>query len=159
MLGRFDMASKLEELPLYAKVQEFWAAVTAILDRPGLCNDRDLCGQIERANDSIYANLQEGFEQPTDASFANFVFIAKGSAAEVMARTQEAHGKGHITDEDLRQVLELGKPLGKMMGSFIKYLSASGFTDRGRHAVAPRPPRPVKPRHGRRPSARTRDLG
>jgi four helix bundle protein len=146
------MANRVEDLPLYAKVREFWAAVSAILERPGLRNDRDLCGQIERANDSIHANLQEGFEQPTDASFANFVFIAKGSAAEVIARAQEAHGKGHITDQDRRQILELGEPLGKMMGGFIKYLSASGFTDRGRHAVAPRPPRAVKPRHGRRPS-------
>jgi four helix bundle protein len=151
MLPGFDMANKVEELPLYAKVREFWTAVSAILDRPGLRNDRDLCGQIERANDSIHANLQEGFEQPTDASFANFVFTAKGSAAEVMARAQEAHAKGHITSQDLRQILDLGEPLGKMMGGFIKYLSASGFTDRGRHAVAPRPPKPAKPRHGRRP--------
>ena len=152
MLARSGMAKRVDELPLYGKVQEFWAAVSALLDRPGLRRDRDLRGQIERANDSIDANLTEGFEQPTDASFANFVFIAKGSAAEVMARTQEAHGKGHITDEDLRRILDLGEPLGKMMGGFIKYLSASGFTDRGRHTIAPRPPKPVPPRHGRRRS-------
>jgi four helix bundle protein len=114
------MANKVEELPLCSKVREFWVAVSAILERPGLRNDRDLHGQIERANDSIHANLQEGFEQPTDAFFADCVFIAKGSAAEVMARAQEARGKGHITDQDLRQILELGEPLGKMMGGFIK---------------------------------------
>ena len=152
MLPRFSMANRLEELPLYDKVQEFWHAVSAILDRPGLRRDFDLRGQIESANDSIDANMKEGFEQPTDASFANFVFTAKGSVAEVMARTQEAHNKGHVTDEDLNQILNLGEPLGKMMGGFIKYLAASGFTDRGRHAVAPRPPKPVKPRHGSRPS-------
>jgi hypothetical protein len=42
MLGRFGMANKLEELPLYEKVQEFWVAVTAILDRPALRSDYDL---------------------------------------------------------------------------------------------------------------------
>ncbi len=146
------MANTVDELPLYGKVREFWDAVSAILGRPGLRGGRDLRGQIERANDSIEANLQEGFEQPTDASFANFVYIAKGSVAEVMARTHEAHRKRHITDEDLDQILKLGEPLGNMMGGFIKYLSASGFTDRGRHAVAPRPAKPVKPRHGRPPT-------
>jgi four helix bundle protein len=149
------MAHKLEELPLYEKVQEFWVAVTAILKRPALRKDFDLHGQIERANDSIDANMKEGFAQPTDASFANFVFVAKGSVAEVMARTKEAHGKGHLPDEDLRQILELGEPLGKMMGGFIKYLAKSGLTDRGRHAIAPTPPRPVRPRHGYRRSGRT----
>ena len=149
------MANRFEELPLYEKVQEFWIAVTAILKRPALRKDFDLHGQIERANDSIDANMKEGFEQPTDASFANFVFTAKGSAAEVMARTKEAHGKGHISDEDLRRILELGEPLGKMMGGFIKYLAKSGFTDRGRHAIAPTPPKPVRPRHGYRRSRRS----
>ena len=149
MLTRFGMANRLEELPLYEKVQEFWAAVTAILNRSSLRRNCDLYGQIERANDSIDANLEEGFEQPTDASFANFVFIAKGSTAEVMARARKAHQKGLITDQDLGQVLELGEPLGKMMGGFIKYLRASGFTDRGCHARAPRPSRPAKSRHRR----------
>ena len=155
MLGRFGMANKLEDLPLYEKVQEFWVAVTEILSRPALRKDFDLHEQIERANDSIHANLKEGFEQPTDVSFANFVFTAKGSTAEVMARTQEAHGKGHVSDDDLRQILELGEPLGKMMGGFIKYLSKSGFTGRGRHAIAPTPPKPVRPRHGYRRTRRT----
>ena len=143
------MANTLEELPLYEKVQEFWTAVRAIPTRADLRKDCDLHEQIESANDSIDANLKEGFEQPSDASFANFVFIAKGSTAEVMARTQQAHRKGYITDQDLRQILDLGEPLGKMMGGFIKYLRASGFTDRGCHGVAPRPPRPAKPRRPR----------
>jgi hypothetical protein len=34
-----------------------------------------------------------------------------------------------------------------MMGGFIKYLNESGFTDRGRHGVAPKP---LRPRNSRR---------
>ena len=138
------MAHTLEELPLYRKVLEFWYAVTEILKAPRLRNDRKLCEQIESANDSIDANMKEGFEQPTDAAFANFVFTSKGSTAEVIARMKEAHRKKHITDEQLAGIIALGEPLGKMMGGFIKYLAASGFTDRGRHSVAPTPPKPHK---------------
>jgi hypothetical protein len=36
MLTRFGMELKLEELPLYEKIQEFWSAVFAILQRSAL---------------------------------------------------------------------------------------------------------------------------
>ena len=96
------MAHRLEELPLYEKIQEFWSAVFAILQRSALRGDRDLWEQISDANDSIDANMHEGFGQPTDASFANYLFIAKNSLAEVVARVYKAHEKGHISDDDLR---------------------------------------------------------
>ena len=55
---------------------------------------------------------------------------------------RQAKRKGLVSEGDLARVEELGSTLGKMMGGFIKYLNASGFTDRGRHAVAPKPPKP-----------------
>jgi four helix bundle protein len=113
MLRRFGMAHRLEELPLYEKIQEFWSAVFAILQRSALRRDRDLWEQISDANDSIDANMHEGFGQPTDASFANYVFIAKNSLAEVVARVNKAHQKGHISDDDLRGIRQLGEPPGR----------------------------------------------
>src|SRR5688572_24280130 len=140
------MAHTLEELPLYLEVQKFWLATSAILTAPGLRKDHKLREQIESANDSIDANMKEGFEQPTDAAFANFVFTEKGSLAEVLTRSRQACEKGHITLQQVADLEALGKPLGKMMGGFIKYLHASGFTDRGRHSVAPTPRKPRIPR-------------
>lgn len=136
------MAHTLEELPIYKEVQRFWQAVADILQTSTLRRDRDLYDQIADANDSIEANMKEGFEQPTDVSFANFVFTAKGSTAEVISRMKQARRKQLVSDPQLARIEELGVPLGKMMGGFIKYLSERGFTDRGRHGVAPTPPRP-----------------
>ena len=135
------MAHKLEELPIYEEVQTLWAAVNEMLQTPALRRNRKLHEQIERANDSIESNMKEGFEQPTDVAFSNYVFTAKGSTEELIAATKQAHRKRLITDDQLDRVVQLGVPLGKMMGGFIKYLTASGFTDRGRHGVAPTPPR------------------
>jgi len=136
------MAKTLEELPLYSKVLEFWDAVSAILKHSQLRRNRRLFDQIDSANDSIDANMKEGFEQPTDASFAKFVSTAKGSLEEVVVRMRQAHKKTLVTDTDVLRVQQLAGPLGKMMGGFIKYLRSSGFTDRGRHGVAPTPPKP-----------------
>jgi four helix bundle protein len=136
------MANTLEELPLYSKVLEFWDAVSAILTHSQVRRNRKLLEQIDSANDSIDSNMKEGFEQPTDAAFANFVYTAKGSVEEVVGRMRQARKKGLVTDADLARVEELAAPLGKMMGGFIRYLRTSGFTDRGRHSVAPSPRKP-----------------
>ena len=135
------MARRLEELPLYSKVLEFWDAVAAILRMSQVRRNRKLFEQIDSANDSIDSNMKEGFERPTDAAFANCVNTAKGSVEEVVTRIRQARKKGLVSDAELAKVEELGGPLGKMMGGFIKYLRASGFTDRGRHHVAPSKPR------------------
>jgi len=119
------MAKTVDELPLYSKVLEFWRAVSAILRNSEVRKNRRLCEQIDSANDSIESNIKEGFEQPTDAAFANFVFTSKGSLAEVIVRMREAHEKRLVTDQDLAIVTELGEPLGRMMGGFIKYLHGS----------------------------------
>jgi four helix bundle protein len=136
------MAKTLEELPLYSEVLKFWDAVAAILKHSDLRRNRKLFEQIDSANDSIDSNMKEGFEQPSDAAFANFVCTAKGSLEEVIARMQQAKKKGLVSAADAARIGELGKPIGKMMGGFIKYLRATGYTDRGRHGVAPSPPKP-----------------
>lgn len=142
----FGMARTLEELPLYPKVLEFWEAVFAMLSDSRLRRNRRLYDQIDSANDSIEANMFEGFQQPSDAAFANFVTISKGSLEEVRDRTRQAFRKRLVDAHHLNRIEELGEPLATMMGGFIKYLQSSGFTDRGRHVSAPRPRRPTQNR-------------
>src|SRR6476620_6094566 len=95
------MAHTLEELPIYSKAVEFWNAVNALLDKPRLRNNRDLHGQITRANDSIPSNMVEGFEQATDRAFANYLSYSKGSLAEVLKRLKKAYFKKLITADEL----------------------------------------------------------
>jgi four helix bundle protein len=130
------MAPKLEDLPIYSKVVAFWDAVNALLDNPRLCRDRDLHGQISRANDSIPSNMVEGFEQGTDRAFANFLAYSKGSLAEVLKRLRQAYFKRYITAEELQPLLAAGEELGKMLGGFIKYLRRCDWKDRGSHDVS-----------------------
>ena len=127
------MAHKINELPIYSKVVEFWSAVNALLDRPRLRNDRDLHEQISRANNSIPSNMVEGFEQSTDKAFANFLTYSKGSLAEVLTRLKQSYFKNYITADELEPRLVAGEELGKMLGGFIKYLRRCGWKDRGSH--------------------------
>jgi four helix bundle protein len=127
------VAKKIEELPVFQRTLEFCGAVTAILDRPGFRRDRNLWEQISDANDSIPANMREGFEQSTDVAFAKCLYHSKGSLAEVLARVHRAHSKKYLSSEDLGPMVAIGEELGRMLGGFIRYLARSEFKDRGRH--------------------------
>jgi four helix bundle protein len=127
------MAKKLNELPIYGRVTAFGAAVTAILESPGLCKDWNIRRQISDAVDSIAANIEEGFEQGTDRAFARYVIIAKGSLGEVIGHLKRAHRKGHLGAAQLEVLLPEAHELGKMLGGFIKYLHRCDWKDRGRH--------------------------
>ena len=93
------MANKLEKLPIYPKAVAFSVAVTALLDRPAFGKNYKLRDRIDGANDSILSNMAEGFEQPTDKAVEKFLFVAKGSAAEVLTHLGTARRKGFVTAE------------------------------------------------------------
>ena len=126
------MANNLEELPIYSKAREFTVAVDAILGLPRVRADRELWKQISAANDSVLANMHEGFEQPTDDGFAKYLYYSKGSVAEIIGHLRRAREKQHITEQDLQVREEMADVLAKMLGGFIGYLHRSGFKDRGR---------------------------
>jgi four helix bundle protein len=132
------MAHRLEELPIFSEAQRFCAAVTEILGRSRVRKNSELFGQIDEANDSILSNMDEGFEQVSDDGFARYLYYSKGCVAEVVSRTRRAGLKGDIAAEDVRRIREMSKPLGKMLGGFIKYLKRSNFKDRGRFRASQR---------------------
>ena len=126
------MAQKLQELPVYQKADQFSAAVAAIIARPAFGRNRKLHAQILDANESILANMEEGFEQSTDAVLANHLYTSKGSIAEVVARLKGAVRQGWVTPAEYSQCATLGEEVQRMLGGWIKYLKRCDFKDRGR---------------------------
>lgn len=133
------MAKKLEELPIYSKAEDFCNAIDALLERPAMRRNSDLHRQITRANDSILANMEEGFEQGSDRAFANYLTHSKGSVGEVMGRLKRARAKKLLSPADVDDRLAAGEELRKMLGGFIRYLHDTGWKDRGHHRETKRP--------------------
>jgi four helix bundle protein len=88
--------------------------------------------QIDDANASIMANIAEGFEQSTDAHVAKFLYTAKGSVAEVIARLRHAQRSGLIGPDECSRCVAMGDEIGRMLGGWIKYLARCDWKDRGR---------------------------
>ena len=127
------MAQKLEEMTVFLKARAFSVAVAAIIERPAFQKNRKLKDQIADANESILSNMSEGFEQSTDAALANYLYIAKGSVAEVVARLKSAHRRGRLTAVECDQCATAGDEICRMLGGWIKHLARCDWKDRGRH--------------------------
>ena len=129
------MAKTLEELPIFQKAMAFWMAVNELLVGSAFGRNRKLRDQIADANDSIPANMREGFEQSSDDGLIRYLYTAKGSLGEVLVRLSTAHDKRCITADQLSSRTVMGQELGRMLGGWIKYLARSRFKNRGRHRL------------------------
>ena len=123
--------TNIEDFEVFKKAQELWNAVNAILDVPGLRRDFELRNQISDAIDSVLANLDEGFEQPTDRAFANYVYRTKASTAEVRRRLRIAHDKRYITRADRQLRESLCQDVRRLATGLIAHLLRSNRKDRG----------------------------
>jgi four helix bundle protein len=133
------MGKKLEELPVFKVATAFVVTVTAILERQGCGRDRKLRDQIGAANDSILANMSEGFEQSSDAGLARFLYWSKASLAEVLTRMAAAQRKGLIKEAELTALRSSGDVMARMLAGWIRYLARCGWKDRGRHTLGADP--------------------
>ena len=86
--------------------------------------DYGLKDQIQRAAVSICSNIAEGFERRGNKEFINFLWIAKGSAAEVCSQLHNAKDIGYITDEQFKSIYDSAKQIGGMLFNLITILSS-----------------------------------
>ncbi len=88
------------------------------------CKDYGLKDQMTRAAVSIASNIAEGAERGSVADYKRFLYIAKGSAAELRTQLYIAVKLGSIMHENQakKQISEL-KELSNMLYGLIKSLN------------------------------------
>lgn len=85
-------------------------------------NDYGFKGQIERAAVSIMNNIAEGFERKSNTEFKHFLYISKGSCAEVRSMLHLAKELKLIEAEQCNKLLTNAEIISKMLSNFIKKL-------------------------------------
>lgn len=78
--------------------------------------------QIERASISIMNNIAEGFERQTNNEFRQFLFIAKGSSAEVRSMLYLAKDMKVILGNDFNKLQGMTMEISKLLSGLIKKL-------------------------------------
>ncbi|MCF7843466.1 four helix bundle protein [Candidatus Gracilibacteria bacterium] len=81
--------------------------------------------QIQRASVSIMNNIAEGFERKGNKELLYFLFVAKGSSAEVRSMLYLALELKYITEKDFQKMYNETIEISKMLSGFIKTLESA----------------------------------
>jgi four helix bundle protein len=78
--------------------------------------------QIQGAAVSIMSNIAEGFSRRTTKEFVQFLFIAKGSVAEVQSQLYVALDQGYTNQERFKELHSKSDEVARLTSGFIRYL-------------------------------------
>jgi four helix bundle protein len=84
--------------------------------------DRRLTDQLQAASVSIMSNIAEGFSRRSSREFEQFLFVAKGSAAEVQSLLYVALDQNYITDQQFSEQYQKTDEIARMLSGFITSL-------------------------------------
>jgi len=115
---------KFEDIDAWQKARALTREVYAVTADGTFSKDFGLRDQIRRAAVSVMSNIAEGFDRGGVREFIQFLFIAKGSAAEVQAQLYVALDAGYIKQEQFKGLYDLAGNTGRLIGGFIRYLKS-----------------------------------
>lgn len=78
--------------------------------------------QIQRAAISISNNIAEGYERMGDKEFRKFLYVSKGSCAEVRSMLHVALKLNYLTQTQFNELYYLSVEISKILSGFIKTL-------------------------------------
>ena len=113
-----------EEINAWQNARVLVMEVYAMTGGGDFSKDYGLKDQIQRAAVSVCSNIAEGFERRGNKEFINFLWIAKGSVAEVCSQLHNAKDLGYITDERFNSLYDSAKQIGGMLFNLITILSS-----------------------------------
>lgn len=88
------------DLDLWKEAKVLAIEVLKAVEEPALSRRRALCDQISRAAISIPSNIAEGDERGSNRDSIRFLYIARGSAAELSTQLEIAKEIGALSSED-----------------------------------------------------------
>lgn len=86
------------------------------------CRDYSFRDQIQRASVSVMNNIAEGYERNGNKEFRNFLYISKGSCAEVRSMIYLALDLKYINIEQAESVSKMSLSISRMLSGLIKTL-------------------------------------
>lgn len=110
---------RFEDIIAWQKAKELSVNIYKTFD---LSKDYGFREQIQRASISVMNNIAEGFERKSNNEFKHFLFIAKGSCAEVRSMLIVASELNKIDSQQFKYLFNLSEEISKMLSGLIKTL-------------------------------------
>jgi four helix bundle protein len=108
------------DLLVWQKSKELAVHIYKISNQGELNKDYGLRDQIRRSAVSISSNIAEGDERDTNKESIRFLYIAKGSLAELRTQLEIAYEIGYIEKRVYSELENVCDEIGRMTGKLIK---------------------------------------
>jgi four helix bundle protein len=119
------MGDGFRELRVWQLAKELAVEIYRTTESGPLARDFGLRDQLRRAAVSIPSNIAEGDERDTNKDSVRFLYIAKGSLAELRTQLEIARDVGSLPAEAHAPLETKCAEVGRMLGALIKARSAT----------------------------------
>ena len=109
-----------KELRVWQKAKDLAVYIYTVTNLKPFRKDYSLRDQMRRAAVSVPSNIAEGDERNTDKDAVRFLYIAKGSLAELRTQVEIANEIGYISEKIFNYIDEECIAMGKMIGKLIQ---------------------------------------
>ncbi len=114
------MIRSFEDIEVWTKSQDGAIDIYKVFQS---CRDFSLRDQIQRAAVSVSNNIAEGYERQGNKEFKKFLFIAKGSSAEVRSMLYLSLELKYVNKTQFTDLLDKYREISRMLSAFIKALN------------------------------------
>lgn len=108
------------DLIVWQKAKALAVKVYLRTGQGAFAKDFGLRDQIRRAAVSVPSNIAEGDERDTNRDSVRFLYIAKGSLAELITQLEIAREIGYLDEAELDEFDATCSEIARMLGSLIK---------------------------------------
>jgi len=116
---------RFEDIKAWKKARELSGIIYQFTVEGNFKKDFVLRDQIRRSCVSIMSNIAEGFDRGGNREFIHFLYIAKGSTAELESQLYIALDNGYIHWKQFDKAMELTSSIKSLIAGFIRYLKKS----------------------------------
>lgn len=114
-----------EELQIWQEGCRLAVDIYQLTTNEPFTKDFGLKDQIRRSSVSIPSNIAEGKERETIKELVRYLYVAKGSAAELKTQLYVAQGVGYLNADIYLDLNERITLLSKQIGGFIRKLKST----------------------------------
>ncbi len=114
-----------EEIQAWQKARELSRLVYGLTSAEAVVRDFALCDQIRRSSISVMSNIAEGFGRSGNREFLQFLYIARGSLAEVKSQLYVMLDVSYVSQKQFDLAYALASEAETLLSGFINYLAKS----------------------------------
>lgn len=114
------MGEGFKGLKVWQAAKDLAVSIYKMTEKGNIARDYGLRDQIRRSAVSVCSNIAEGDERGSNRDAVRFLYIAKGSLAELITQLEIALEVGYISQDEANKFEKICSDLGKSLGALIK---------------------------------------